>query len=102
VHLVAKNNLVCGDGQLQPPSLWRPGLTDLDRAQLSIRQLSLLRSQMKADVAGYGLLYEPILSNDERAFLLYCGADLRQPPWSWPWYYIRRPRFRRVEVLKIR
>ncbi len=102
MYLVAKNNLVRGDGQLQPPSLSRPGLTDLDRAQLSISQLSLLRSQMKADVGGYGLLYEPKLSNDDRAFLLYCGADLRRPPWSWPWYYIRRPRSRRVDVVNVR
>jgi hypothetical protein len=87
IYLRAKQNLVCPDEKLEPPDARASTkLSEKERGDLSINQLSLLRSQMKTDIEVYGVPFHADLSNSEREFLRLCGADLRRPPWSRPWY----------------
>ena len=51
------------------------------RGILSIRQLSLLRTQLKADLAILGDVYTGKLSKHEREFLIGCNFSLDWPPW---------------------
>jgi hypothetical protein len=95
IYLRAKENLVCADEKLKPPAVVRfKNLSEKERADLSISQLSLLRSQMKRDIEVYGVPFHADLSDSEKAFLKLCGADLRRPPWSPPWYQLRNTRSR--------
>ena len=94
IYLHAKKNLVCPDDALKPPVKRATTMSDKERGALSISQLSLLRSQMKRDIEVYGIPFHADLSDDEKAFLTYCGADLRRPPWSRPWYQPNRPKSR--------
>jgi len=85
VYLEAKHNLICDDEELHPPELVSALPCELTANQrrgcISIRQLSLLRSQMKTDLAIYGEPYVRRLTQHERAFLTYCGISLGQKPW---------------------
>ena len=96
IYLHAKHNLTCSDEELEPPAV--AGSTKLSekvRADLSISQLSLLRSQMKMDIEVYGVPFHAELDPVEEKFLKLCGANLRRPPWSRPWHQIREPESRR-------
>jgi hypothetical protein len=95
IYLLAKQNLVCADKDLVPSVKRSTALNEKERAELSIRQLSLLRSQMKKDVEVYGIPFEAELTDEDKAFLVHCGADLRRAPWSRPWYRPSRPKSRR-------
>jgi hypothetical protein len=93
VYLSAKHNLVCEDTELDPIRfrVWLqrtkrigedgPHLSCEERGCYSIRQLSLLRTQMKTDLAIYGLPYTGALYPHELEFLRGCGVDLRRKPW---------------------
>ena len=88
VYLNAKQNLVCDDEDLEPPLFrgwlqWirRRSLTLDERGCLSIRQLSLLRTQMKTDLAIYGIPYTGKLQRHEIEFLKGCGVKLWRKPW---------------------
>jgi hypothetical protein len=95
VYLSTKHNLICDDAYLEPDRLhaWlvktkqipKPGkdncLTWQERGCLSIRQLSLLRTQMKTDLAIYGLPYTGHLAKHEKKFLRGCGVKLWRKPW---------------------
>lgn len=88
IYLAAKDNLVC------PVAFYRPELTqkkllklqpeeqEAERGRLSIRQLSLLRSRMKADLRIYGVTYHLELNDDDKAFLTECGENLSSKPWT--------------------
>jgi hypothetical protein len=96
IYLRAKTNLVCPDEKLEPPvASGSKKISEKEREDLSISQFSLLRSQMKKDVEVYGVPFHADLSDTEKEFLRLCGADLRRPPWSVPWYQVRKPRSRR-------
>ncbi len=91
MYLTAKQNLVCTDDSVQPPSLRKAtGLSEQERGLMSIKQLDLLRNQMKTDIVVFGVPFFPVFE-DEKAFLSHCGADLGRPPWSRPWYRPNRP-----------
>jgi len=49
-----------------------------ERRRLSIRQLSLLRSRMKADLEVYGPPYHTKRNDDDNALLRWCGEYHRQ------------------------
>lgn len=92
VFLNAKNNLVCTDrSDLKPDGLDKdlPARDDeesLDEEQLrgilSIKQLSLLRTQLKADLAIHGDPYTGKLTEHERRFLAGSGIDLGSETWA--------------------
>jgi hypothetical protein len=88
VYLNAKNNLVCTTDWFEPRSVLKDLKKDLSiedevaRGVMSIRQLSLLRNQLKADLAIYGQTYEEKLTRHERGFLVACGVDLNAEPWK--------------------
>jgi hypothetical protein len=88
LYLNAKFNLICGDGELRPRTLvnYIQGSVqerEQKRGRLSMSQLSLLRAQMRNDLAIYGGLYQTgTLSAEDEIFLKEAGADLRKPPWK--------------------
>lgn len=87
------SNLDCGIAQMKPPSLARqlaalaPEDAERRRGCVSIRQLALLRTALKEDMAiHFGNVYMRTLRADDRMFLRSCGIS----PWRRPW---RRPLF---------
>jgi hypothetical protein len=52
------------------------------RGVLTIRQLSLLRTQLKADLAIFGQSYTKKLGRHEREFLIEREVNLNSEPWS--------------------
>lgn len=87
IYLRVKDNLVCPIDYFEPESI-RTRLKmmsqeeqDKERGRLSIRQLSLLRSRMKADLEVYGPPYHNKLDDDARALLRWCGEDLSAKVW---------------------
>jgi hypothetical protein len=89
VYLNAKHNLVCTIRKFKPPDVWdtiRKDLPDLDEEQvrgvLSIRQLSLLRTQLKSDLGIFGETYTHNLTQHDRRFLEKAGVDLGSKPWK--------------------
>lgn len=85
VYLDAKHNLVCATAALRPAGLLDllpDTLTeDQRRGCLSIRQLSLLRTQLKADLAIYGSPFVGELTAHEKAFLRHCNVRMWRQPW---------------------
>lgn len=88
IYLRVKDNLIC-DLEYYEPSSIREKLEKLSpeeqeqvRGYLSIRQLSLLRNRMKADLDVYGLPYHVGLDEGDRALLDYCNEDLSSKPWA--------------------
>jgi hypothetical protein len=91
-YLKAKRNLTCDVSKIDPPSAWQALCTDFEhepredsemlRGLLSMRQLSLLRSQLKAELAIFGNPFTGSLANHEAEFLKACGIDLDKPPWA--------------------
>lgn len=92
VYLKAKHNLICDDDHLEPPEFrnllrnsgWIDGhepLTWKERGCFSIRQLSLLHTQMKTDLAIYGLPFTETLAPHEVEFLRGCRVKLWRKPW---------------------
>ena len=88
LYLCVKDNLIRDLEYYQPPSLrlklekLAPEEREQARGYLSIRQLSLLRNRMKADLEVYGLPYHVNLNEDDQALLDYCGEDLSSKPWN--------------------
>jgi hypothetical protein len=88
-----RSNLVCPIPSLKPASLAKElaGLSEEDadrrRGCIVIRQVSLLRFQLKSDLDLHGFNYYSALRADDRAFLKSCGIS----PWRNPW---RQPVFR--------
>jgi hypothetical protein len=91
VYLNVKHNLVCESSELRPAGLAariKPSLPaghELDdkvRGILSIRLISLLRTQLKSDLTIYGPTYSGKLNNHERFFLEQSGVNLRSKAWA--------------------
>jgi hypothetical protein len=83
IYLTAKRNLTCPVEKLEPASFKEQVALEGDtaRSSRSIRQLSLLRTSMRADVEIYTQPYEEELSPDDIEFLRACKVDLDRPPW---------------------
>jgi hypothetical protein len=88
VYFKAKDNLICAVEEVTPDAardrLCRLDSHELDRHRglLTQRQMSLLRTQLKSDLAIYGRPYGPPLTDEDRDFLLACGVDVKKKPWS--------------------
>lgn len=88
VYLNAKDNLIRPLAEIVPVVARKrlqalgPDEQDNQRGLLAQRQFSLLRTQLKSDLAMYGRPYGPSLNEEDRAFLADCGVDLRAEPWS--------------------
>lgn len=87
IYLCVKDNLVCPVEYYKPESI-RTSLKMLsyeeqekERGRLSIRQLSLLRNRMKADLEVYGPSYHTELDDDAKALLRCCAEDLSAKVW---------------------
>jgi len=83
IYLKAKTNLVCAADKLVPRSLAkRPGIeTDAERSKVSVGQLSLLRTSMRADLKIFTKPYDQALDADDVEFLEACDVNLRRRPW---------------------
>jgi hypothetical protein len=93
LYLNVKHNLICESSDLRPygfagrinMELGRPGNHELDdkvRGTLAIRLISLLRTQLKSDLAIYGPPYSDKLSEYEIFFLLNSKVNLRSKAWA--------------------
>jgi hypothetical protein len=87
IYLRAKENLGVEDlGRLYPESV-RKCVEDSDdpaatRREIAVRQLSLLRTAMRAELGVFGEVYGDELHPVDRDFLRNCHARL----WRKPWY----------------
>jgi hypothetical protein len=102
LYLNAKFNLVCEDYKLRL-NLEAQDRDKLDgelkkqhdqldswRSLLSMRELSLLRTQMKSDLEILGYTYQGELTWLDVAFLKTAPINLRKRPWrKWPWTAIK-------------
>jgi hypothetical protein len=110
VYLNVKHNLICESSDLRPTGLadriseelHLPAgqeLNDTVRGTLTIRLISLLRTQLKSDLAIYGETYSGKLNDYERFFLLNSEVNLRSKAWAraagfdtwWRRWILRRP-----------
>jgi hypothetical protein len=94
VYLNVKHNLICDSSDLRPAGLAEqihkalgpltgPELDEnVIRGTLAIRLISLLRTQLKSDLAIYGATYSGKLNGCERFFLIKSGVDLRTKAWA--------------------
>jgi len=88
IYLTAKFNLSCDDKRLRPPELMgarpqNPQERERWRGKLSMSQLSLLRHQMRIDMAINAKPYKTgPLGPEDRMFLKEAGVDLRKKPWK--------------------
>ena len=82
LYLCAKKNLDCPFDKIEPKSLQtEKRKTDEGRGRLSVRQLSLLRTRMKADLEIYGSYFFGKLEPDDKVFLEHCRQRLDRKPW---------------------
>jgi hypothetical protein len=98
IYLTAKQNLICRTDALRPSSLAdraarakghgadRTGENIVDyedefRAKLSVRQVSLLRTSMRADLLVYSGPWGTDLTREDREFLRDCGVRMWRRPW---------------------
>jgi hypothetical protein len=88
VYFEAKDNLIRPVQELTPAAS-RERLINLsgaeleaERGRLAQRQLSLLRTQLKSDLAIFGQPYGPRLRAEDQEFLRICHADISRKPWS--------------------
>jgi hypothetical protein len=93
-----RTNLVCPVASVVPGALaielaaMVPADAERRRGCVAIRQASLLRAQLKADLSlHFGFNYYSRLLPEDRAFLISCGIS----PWRRPW---RSSRLRRPQV----
>ena len=90
IYLTAKKNLVCDAAKIIPRSLaeriGRAPNQDAARGEASVRQLSLLRTAMRADIAVYARPWGERLEEEDKEFLRACGVSLWRRPWrTAPW-----------------
>jgi hypothetical protein len=88
LYVAVRDNLTCPIGELRPAILAQElarlpaEVADRRRGCAVIRQMSLLRTQLKLDLAvHFGFTYYSGLRPDDRAFLRVCGLS----PWRRPW-----------------
>jgi hypothetical protein len=97
LYLMAKNNLICPVEELKPASaaefVGRDPEKDQARSQLAIRQLSLVRNSMRADLGIVTRPYGKTLEKVDRDFLRLGGVRLWERPWwtgSWRQWLLER------------
>jgi hypothetical protein len=89
LYLTVKKNLICDAEEFVPAALrGRIRSSDAERSSVCVRQLSLLRSTMRADIEVFGRPWGKPLDEDDRAFLLACGVR------TWRLLRTRRDRLR--------
>jgi len=88
MYLSAKHNLLCPEDEVLPVEV-SESLKILSkdkilkkRSELSIRQLSLLRHRMRADLEVYGSAFFGELTIDDKQFLNHCGENWRKKHWK--------------------
>ena len=84
IYLTAKRNLTCPDGELVPDALAARVETGGDdvRGEACKKQLSLLRSSLRADIRIYTDPYDESPSHEDVAFLKACKVKLDEQPWK--------------------
>jgi hypothetical protein len=99
LYFTAKNNLICPDDKLEPESVAvsvaRREDREAARSELAIRQLSLVRTAMRADLGINARPYGRALDDLDRAFLRSAGVRLWERPWwngSWREWLVERLR----------
>ena len=75
MYLTTKKNLICDPKDFVPES-WRDQITKSEdkRSDACVRQLSLLRSAMRADFEVFGKPWGQKIKDCDRDFILACGA----------------------------
>lgn len=90
MFLKVKDNLVRAPEELEPKSfsteVLHAGVDEGEaiRGKSAIRQLSLLRTRMKADLGVFGIHYGGDLTDADKSFLKDCGESLWRRPWRKP------------------
>jgi hypothetical protein len=83
IYLKAKKNLVCPPDHFIPASAREAVVRDpAERSHRAIRQLSLLRAQMRADLQIFAGPYAGPPVEPDWEFLREAEVDLSLPPWS--------------------
>lgn len=88
IYLKAKDNLIRKLKYYKPDIIkdelnkLTPEEQESARGFLSIRQLSLLRNSMKAELDVFGIPYHISINEWDEAFLEDCRIDLSKKPWS--------------------
>lgn len=76
IYLTVKTNLICEPDEFVPVSKQAGILDNTEaRSDLVIRQLSLLRTAMRADLELYGKSWGKSLEDDDREFLYACQVS---------------------------
>lgn len=81
LYLTVKANLICQPVEFKPTSQQGKAAWNDERSHILLRQFSLLRTRMKADLTIYGEPFYDTLTADDRAFLEAAGQDPDRPPW---------------------
>jgi hypothetical protein len=88
LYFGVRTNLVCPDKRITPPRLARQivqlSSADAERRRgcVSVRQVSLLRAQLKSDLDIHrGYWYFRALRPDDQDFLRACGLSVWRNPW---------------------
>lgn len=104
MYLAVKHNLICCSRYIEPEEL-RCVYDDnlVKRGRLSIRQLSLLRTRMKADLQVFGTPFYGKLDLYDAKFLSGCKESLYKRPWGtwtnyWKWMRMRYPKPEKEQV----
>lgn len=88
LYQTAKDNLVRPTADIVPTESRRRIQTvpenerDRQHGLLARRQFSLLRTQLRSELAVYGKPYGPLIDNEDAAFLRDCGISVREQPWK--------------------
>jgi hypothetical protein len=84
IYLTAKRNLTCPDDELVPDALATRVKTGGEAVlgDACKKQLSLLRSSLRADIRIYTDPYDESPSHEDVAFLKACKVKLDQQPWK--------------------
>jgi hypothetical protein len=82
IYLTAKANLVCAPDKFLPARA-RAAVAkdDTERDRLIVRQLSLLRTAMRGDIAIYTEPWGSALTDEDVSFLYACGVNVSRDPW---------------------
>ena len=82
IYLTAKANLVCAPDKFLPAKARAAVASDdAERDRLTIRQLSLLRTAMRGDIAIFTTPWGSALTEEDVLFLCACGVDVSRDPW---------------------
>ena len=82
IYLTAKANLVCAPDKFLPAKARAAVASDdAERDRLTVRQLSLLRTAMRGDLAIFTTPWGSALTDEDVLFLCACGVDVSRDPW---------------------